>query len=160
MRPNVTLVNPPYPTIFYQYSPYPRQFRQHPPFPSLGLGYLAAILEKNHYQVEIIDCQALKLSYEQFKNEISKRQPNIVGITSTTLTYKSALKIAKIAKETHPNCLTVLGGPHATFWDKNALQECPQLDIIARKEGENTLLELAQRLERLLSQLMDWMNEE
>ena len=137
MRIHTTLVNP----------PYPQESHQHPPFISLGLGYLAAVLEKNHYQVEIIDCQALKLSYEQFKNEISKRQPNIVGITSTTLTYKSALKIAKIAKETHPNCLTVLGGPHATFWDKNALQECPQLDIIARKEGENTLLELAQRLE-------------
>ena len=137
MKIHTTLVNP----------PYPQESHQHRPFISLGLGYLAAVLEKNHYQVEIIDCQALKLSYEQFKNEISKRQPNIVGITSTTLTYKSALKIAKIAKETHPNCLTVLGGPHATFWDKNALQECPQLDIIARKEGENTLLELAQRLE-------------
>ena len=137
MRPHITLVNPPYPT----------RPHQHSPFPPLGLGYLAAVLEKNHYEVDVIDCQAFQLTHEDFKSEISKRQPNVVGVTSTTRTYKSALQIAGIAKEVHPNCLTILGGPHATFWDENALQECPQLDIIVRKEGEITLLELAQRLE-------------
>jgi radical SAM superfamily enzyme YgiQ (UPF0313 family) len=137
MRLHVTLVNPPYPTKAYQ----------HTPFPPLGLGYLAAVLEKNQYEVDVIDCQALKLTHKEFKNEISKRQPSIVGMTSTTRTYKSALQIAKIAKEVHPNCLTVFGGPHVTFWDENALQECPSLDIVVRKEGEYTLLELVQRLE-------------
>ena len=137
MKPHVTLVNP----------PYPEGAHQHPPFIPLGIGYLAAVLEKNQYQVDVIDCQALKLTYEDFRNEISKRQPNIVGMTATTLTYKSALQIAKIAKEVHPNCITVIGGPHVTFWDENALQECPQLDVIVRKEGEYTLLELVQRIE-------------
>lgn len=112
---------------------------------------MAAVLEKNQYKVDVIDCQALKLTYEEFKNEISKRQPNMVGITSTTLTYKSALQIARIAKEVHPNCLTVMGGPHVTFWDENALQECQQLDIIVRKEGEKTLLDLVQRIEAGIS---------
>ena len=111
MRPRVTLVNPPYPKGAYQ----------HMPFPPLGLGYLAAVLEKNQYEVDVIDCQALGISFDDFKSEISKRQPTIVGLTAITLTYKSALQTAKIAKEVHPNCLTVLGGPHATFWDENAL---------------------------------------
>jgi anaerobic magnesium-protoporphyrin IX monomethyl ester cyclase len=136
MRPHVTLVNP----------PYPKGVHQHPPFTPLGIGYLAAILEENQYEVDVIDCQALGLSYGGFESEISKRLPNIVGITSTTLTYKSALRIAKIAKEVYPSCLTVLGGCHATFWDDKALQECPYLDIVVRKEGEKTLLELVGRL--------------
>ena len=134
---HITLVNP----------PYPRGAHRHPPFIPLGIGYLAAVLEKNQYEVDVIDCQALKLTYEEFESEISKRQPNIVGITSTTLTYKSALRIAKIAKEAHPKCLTLLGGCHGTFWDDKALQECPYLDVVVRKEGENTLLELVRRLE-------------
>ena len=138
MKPNVTLVNPPAPS----------EYIGHLPFPLLGLGYLAAVLEKNKYGVDVIDCQALKLSYEEFKSEIGKRQPNIVGMTSTTLTYKNALKLAKIAKEMCPNCLTILGGAHATFWDDKALQECLDLDVVVRKEGENTLLELVQRLEK------------
>jgi radical SAM superfamily enzyme YgiQ (UPF0313 family) len=108
---------------------------------------LAAVLEKNQYKIDVIDCQALRFTYEEFKSEIGKRRPDIVGITSTTLTYKSGLQIAKIAKETCPNCLTILGGSHVSFWDTEALQECPSLDIVVRKEGENTMLELAERIE-------------
>jgi anaerobic magnesium-protoporphyrin IX monomethyl ester cyclase len=133
----VTLVNPPYP---------PRSHR-HPPFIPLGIGYLAAVLEQNGYDVNVIDCQALKLTLNEVENELRKRQPDMVGLTSTTLTYKSALKIIEVAKKTLPNCLTVIGGPHVTFWDEEALQECPSLDIVVRREGENTLLELVQRLD-------------
>ena len=66
---------------------------------------------------------------------------------ATTLTYKSALKIVKICKEVWPNCITAVGGPHVTFWDDKALQEEPSLDVIVRREGEDTMLELAQRVE-------------
>jgi anaerobic magnesium-protoporphyrin IX monomethyl ester cyclase len=133
----VTFVNPPYPTGSHR----------HPPFIPLGIGYLAAILEKNGYDVNVIDCQALKLTLNEVENELHKRQPDIVGLTSTTLTYKPALEIIKVAKKTLPNCLTVIGGSHVTFWDEEALQECPQLDVVVRKEGENTFLEMMQRLE-------------
>ncbi len=137
MKPHVVLVNP----------PYRNKRHQHLPSPPLGLGYLAAVLEKNHYTVEVIDCQASKLSPEEFKREISKRQPTVVGATATTRLYNSALELIQIAKEVHPDCLTLIGGPHVTFWDENALKECPQLDVVVRREGENTLLELVQRLE-------------
>jgi anaerobic magnesium-protoporphyrin IX monomethyl ester cyclase len=137
MKPHVTLVNP----------SEPRGATVHLPFALLGLGYLAAVLEKNQYRVDVIDCDVLKLSYEEFKKELAKRQPDIVGITSTTLTYKSGLQIAKITKKACPNCLTVMGGSHVTFWDDKALQECPELDVIVRREGEYTLLELVQKVE-------------
>ena len=137
MKPHVTLVNPPYPSESFL----------HPPFPSLGLGYLAAVLEKAGYPVDVIDCQTQGFTYDEFRNEISKRKPDVVGITSTILTYNSALKIAKITKEAQPRCLTVVGGPHVSFWDEKALQECPYLDVVIRKEGEYTLLELVQRIE-------------
>jgi anaerobic magnesium-protoporphyrin IX monomethyl ester cyclase len=137
MRPHITLVNPPYPHGSFL----------HPPFPSLGLGYLAAVLEKKQFEVDLIDCLTPRsLTYEEFRNEISKRQPDIVGITSAILTYKSALQMAKIAKEVCPKCLTVLGGHLITFLDEKALQECASLDIVVRKEGENTMLELAERV--------------
>ena len=137
MLPHVTLVNP----------PYPKGAHQHPPFTPLGLGYLAAVLLKNQYKVDVIDCQVLNTSYEEVKSKLAKRKPDIVGMTSTTLTYKSALRIAKIAKELNPDCLTLLGGCHATFWDDKALQDCPEIDIVVRGEGEQTILELVERLE-------------
>ena len=137
MKPHVTLVNPAAPV----------GAAMHMPFALLGLGYLAAVLEKNNYKVDVIDCQVLKLSPEDFRSEISKRQPDIVGVTSSTLTYQSGLKLVKIAKEACPNCITIAGGSHVTFWDDKALQECPELDIVVRREGENTMLELVQRIE-------------
>ena len=136
MSMNITLVNP----------PYPPNAHQHPSFIPLGLGYLAAVLEKAGYAVKVIDCQAQKITYADVERELSNSQPKMVGVTSTTLTYKSALKIIKIAKKTHPNCLTVLGGCHVTFWDDKALQECPELDVVVRREGELTITEIAERV--------------
>jgi len=137
MKTRITLVNPPYPVGSHQ----------HPAFMPLGLGYLGAVLHKNNFQVNVVDCQAYNLTHEQVREELSKFKPDIVGITSTTLTYKSALKIAKSAKEVCPNCITAIGGSHVTFWDDKALQEEPALDVIVRGEGEQTMLELAQRVE-------------
>lgn len=138
MSTRITLVNP----------PYPKQAHQHPPFIPLGIAYLGAILEEHGHGVDVIDCQAQRLDINGFKNEIAKHQPDVIGITSTTLTYKSALKVAETSKEIHPDVLVVLGGCHATFWDEEALNECSEVDLIARKEGEYTLLEIADRSEK------------
>ena len=137
MPPHVTLVNP----------PYPKGAHQHPPFTPLGLGYLAAVLLKNKYKVDVIDCQVLNTSYEEVKRKLAKRKPDIVGMTSTTLTYKSALRIAEIAKELNPDCLTILGGCHATFWNEKVLQDSQHIDVVVRGEGEQTILELVERYE-------------
>jgi anaerobic magnesium-protoporphyrin IX monomethyl ester cyclase len=137
MKSHVTLVNPPAPI----------GSTGHLPFALLGLGYLGAVLEKNNIKVDLIDCQVEKLSDEEIKKEIQKREPTILGATSSTLTYKSALRVVRMAKEANPNCVTVMGGPHVTFWDDKALQECPDLDVVVRKEGEDTFLELVQRIE-------------
>jgi len=134
----IALVNP----------PYPKGAHQHPALIPLSLGYLGAVCEKNGYDVTIIDCQAEKLDLEGFKNKLKNVEPDVVGITSATLTYNSALKIARITKELFPNTVTVLGGCHATFWDTNALTESPYVDIIVRKEGEITFTELLYKIGR------------
>jgi anaerobic magnesium-protoporphyrin IX monomethyl ester cyclase len=132
----ITLVNPPYPSNAHS----------HPPFIPLGIAYLGAVCEKAGHEVTVIDCQAERLSFEAFRKRVAQTNAEVVGMTSTTLTYKSALENARIAKEELPNCITVLGGCHATFWDENALNECPSLDIIVRREGEITFIELLEKL--------------
>ncbi|HII86042.1 TPA: radical SAM protein [Candidatus Bathyarchaeota archaeon] len=128
----ITLVNP----------PYPLKAHSHPPFIPLGIAYLGAVAEKAGHEVNVIDCQAEGLDYSSFRQRISQLTPEIVGVTATTLLYSSAKQIIAIAKEVHPNCITLLGGSHASFWDENALKECPSLDIVVRREGEATFLEL------------------
>ena len=132
----ITLVNPPYPS----------KAHSHPPFIPLGIAYLGAVAEKEGHEVNVIDCQAEKLDYNSFRQRISQVNPEVVGVTATTLLYSSAKQIITIAKETHASCTTMLGGSHASFWDENALKECPSLDIVVRREGEATFLELLEKL--------------
>jgi anaerobic magnesium-protoporphyrin IX monomethyl ester cyclase len=133
----VTLVNP----------PYPQKAHSHPPCIPLGLAYLGAVAERAGHEVSIIDCQAEKLKPETFRQRISQQNPEVIGVTATTLLYKSAKKILEIAKEQHPNAITMIGGSHVSFWDENALNESSSIDVVVRREGELTFLELLQRIE-------------
>lgn len=116
--------------------------------PPLGLAYLAAVLEEEGYSVRIIDSSVLGLTFSQVKREIEKDQPDVVGVTGTTPTIHEALATVRIAKEVSHNAVTVVGGPHAPFLPVETLKDCPQLDIVCIGEGEQTLLELVQTIER------------
>ena len=58
----------------------------------LGLGYIAAVLEK-HHDVKVIDVGAEELNDDSLKKAIYEANPEIVGITSDTLTFQRAIKI-------------------------------------------------------------------
>ena len=129
----ITLVNPPFrPGV-----------KRHPPNVPIGLGYLAAVAEKNGHAVSVIDCLPVDMDFDEMKKQIVASDPDIIGITSTTSTFLSALQAAHVLKESCPNALTVLGGPHVTFMDIDTLNECPDVDVVVRREGEETLLDLA-----------------
>jgi len=98
----ITLVNP----------PYPPNVHSHPPFIPLGLAYLGAVAEKEGHEVNVIDCQAEKLTNDLFRQRISKENPDIIGVTATTLLYKSSMQLINIAKEVHPQAVTM---PAANF---------------------------------------------
>jgi anaerobic magnesium-protoporphyrin IX monomethyl ester cyclase len=132
VKAHLTLLNPPYP------SGAPEAI-----FIPLGIGYLAAFLENNGFTVDVIDCQVLNLTQSELESEFKRLQPDLVGVTSATLTYEPALEIVRTAKKACPNCLTVLGGPHVTVMDEQTISESPETDVVVRGEGEQTLLELA-----------------
>jgi anaerobic magnesium-protoporphyrin IX monomethyl ester cyclase len=133
----ITLVNPPYPPSVHS----------HPPFIPLGIAYLGAVAENAGHEVKVIDCQAEKLTYETFRSRIAQIPSDVIGVTATTLLYKSAMHLITIAKQVQPQAVTMLGGSHGTFWDENALNEHPSLDIVVRKEGEQTFIELLSKLQ-------------
>ncbi|WP_455368147.1 cobalamin-dependent protein, partial [[Eubacterium] cellulosolvens] len=101
--------------------------------PPLGLCYLASCLKKD-YRVSILDASILNLNEKAITSEIKKADPKILGITTTTYTFKNSLKIAQIAKQLNKNISTVLGGPHVTFTAEEALKN-QQIDFVVRHEG-------------------------
>jgi anaerobic magnesium-protoporphyrin IX monomethyl ester cyclase len=133
-RLKVALVSPPPPSVlaFVDYQN-----------PTVGLAILAAVAEKNGYEVMVLDCPALKMTYDQLKQEIARFKPDIVGITSVTPTFSSALKVAKAAKEAYPQSLVVLGGPHVTIADDQFILKHSEVDVVVKGEGEQTMVDLA-----------------
>jgi anaerobic magnesium-protoporphyrin IX monomethyl ester cyclase len=108
----------------------------------LGLAYVAAALEKSGFSVEIYDNYLLGRSIEEVKSEIAKRQPEIVGITVSSLTYSRCVEMAKAVKEVCPNCKVVVGGPHASYMPETLLQHA-EIDFAVIGEGESAMIQLA-----------------
>ncbi len=115
----------------------------HPLFPPLGLAYMAAVLDQNGLEVRIFDCPVCEMDHEKLKSELDSFQPTIIGIGAMTPIIESAIKSANVAKQVCPDAKVVMGGPHATFADKQIISDEKDVDIIVRGEGEETLLELA-----------------
>ena len=119
-----------------------------PSLPPLGLCYLAAVLLQKGYEVKILDCAAEQMSIEQMKEELERFAPDLVGVTSTTVSYMAARKVLRAIKETDENIITVLGGAHISALPVPTMKECGDIDIGVFGEGEITLLEIVERLER------------
>ncbi|MDP8216608.1 MAG: radical SAM protein [Candidatus Kaelpia imicola] len=112
-----------------------------PFLPPLGLCYLASFLEKNGYAVKILDLNIL--SNINIIDSINLFDPDIIGVTSTTVAFNSAKKLLQIIKTSFPDKITVLGGPHISVLPSEAMAECPDIDIGVIGEGEVTFCELS-----------------
>ncbi len=123
-------------------TPLPEGEYHHPYLPPLGLAYLAAVLEREGIEIKVLDCPICNINHDKLKTEIASFKPTLVGISSMTPTIQSAFKTARVSKEVCPDAKVILGGPHATFMDKQILTEESAIDIIVRGEGEETLLDI------------------
>ncbi len=113
----------------------------------IGLAYLAAVLEKAGHSVKIFDFQLSYISHEKLKEELEKGI-DVVGISITTFTSGSGYKIASFVKEISPKTLVVMGGPHTTALGSEVLDECKNADFFVFGEGEITLVELLEAIDK------------
>ncbi len=149
----VLLINPP--QTFYPGS--------EPPAGNLpiGLMYIAAVLQKADYKVEILDAFmedaafqkngdtiSVGMPFERIKQEICIRKPDIVGIAGPfTCQIENSLNISNLTKELNPSILTVVGGPHVTLVPYEFLGDAKNVDIVVIGEGEYAMLDIAQTFE-------------
>ena len=112
--------------------------------PSLGLGYIASVLEKNGYTVSIVDLTFEK-SFDFLEKRLKELRPKLVGITCQTTFAEEAFKAVKISKTIVPRAIVVLGGPHPTVLPIRTLEET-EADIVVIGEGEYTFKEIAQSI--------------
>ncbi len=117
------------------------------PNPPIGLGYLAAVLEKEGYKIFIIDCGLLNISYNKVIEYLIRINPLLIGISSMTVHYNEMKKLSRSIKEHSQlkNIPIVLGGVHVSFLPEESLKEC-NADFVIIGEGERTICELSNAL--------------
>lgn len=117
--------------------------------PPLGMALLAAITRENGYESFIIDAAALKLTYQQTVEQIIDKAPDVLGITSTTITIYNAADIAKMVKKRNPNIKIVIGGPHLSACPRETMAAFPHFDVGVVGEGDITVVELLEYFNKI-----------
>lgn len=114
-------------------------------FPPLGLGYVAAALERAGYAVEIMDIDADKITEENFIRTIKRKNFNLIGFNTTTPTFNNAVRLSELVKE-NSDTFTVVGGVHASAMPEETMKFA-SIDFLVKGEGEATIIELVRALE-------------
>ena len=121
---------------------------------SIGIGYIAAVLQQSGYEVEILEERFL--GHENVMRILENQRFDVVGFKFIGLelsrnylkakTLKEAFnnpvtEVMKVVRDVHPETLIVAGDYSATFWDKEVLRLTPT-DVVVRGEGELSMLRL------------------
>mgnify|MGYP002280288841 CR=1 FL=1 len=85
--------------------------------------------------------------WKEVKTSIEEYNPSVIGFTVKSQNFTSATVIAKIAKEINPKIKILVGGAHSTM-NGSKVFECDDIDFACIGEGENTIAELLNALEK------------
>jgi radical SAM superfamily enzyme YgiQ (UPF0313 family) len=114
---------------------------------NLGLAYIMTMANQNH-QVYLWDVVGKYKYFEQYlKKEIEKKMPEIIGFSVNNYTFRSAVRWAKLIRNNFPKIKFIFGGVFPTIEPLECLSY-HLVDMVCIGEGEYTIVEILDRLER------------
>ncbi|HPQ41010.1 MAG TPA: cobalamin B12-binding domain-containing protein, partial [bacterium] len=111
--------------------------------PPLGIGYVAAMLERSPHDVEILDAHVEHMTDRDIVRALQAYQPDIAGVTFTTENRFEAFRTAELIRRTLPGCHITAGGPHVSLAGEDTLEGIAAFDSVVIGEGEQTMVNLA-----------------
>jgi magnesium-protoporphyrin IX monomethyl ester (oxidative) cyclase len=106
-------------------------------FPPIGLEYVAAAIEDLVGSISIID-----LRYEEHFQEIISNDVELFCV-SVNWHYEFE-SVCEVIRSLPAGVMTVVGGKYATENVEELFERCPNIDVIVRGDGEETLREFVQ----------------
>lgn len=115
--------------------------------PSFGLLQLGAYIEREGFEVQIIDATALRHSWKDLTSLVSTAKADVIGITcSATCLSPEALQTIRLCRKLSPHSILVAGGNHFTLLADPILKEIRDLNYIVLGEGEIAFTQLLKHL--------------
>ena len=117
--------------------------------PPLGLLSLGGPLLDEGHQVELLDADLTNLEPERTVDEICRRNPEavLVGHAGSTSAHPTVVELTRTLRVRLPKLRLIYGGVFPTYHWREVLQQEPQVDVIVRGEGEDTIVRLIAALE-------------
>lgn len=144
---DILLVNPPTPDggiwIRSQHR-VGRRSRENMIWPQVSLAQLAAVLMPD-YTVEIVDANALRMSWPEFEKLLEEKRPKYYLTQVTAPSLRNDMYGVFLAKAL--GARTIAFGTHVTPLTLETMRPFPTLDFILRGEPEMTLRELLDAFE-------------
>ncbi len=114
---------------------------------SPAISTLSACLKEKGFQTELIHIHpdlGLPFDVDNIAQICKEKNPNLIGITSTTFEYKTVDLLAKRIKRVLPEIPLILGGVHASLVPEDLPGS--NFDVFARGECDYGLVELCERI--------------
>lgn len=116
--------------------------------PSLGLGYLATAIRKNH-DVRILDCIKEGIDIDKLSHFLRRDKPDLFGLQCYTFDLKFVREALSLAKRINKGMITVVGGPHPSAVAKETFEAFRgDLDYLFSGEAEVGFPKLLDSLNR------------
>nr|MDO8115588.1 radical SAM protein [Candidatus Sigynarchaeota archaeon] len=113
----------------------------------LGLAMVASVLQRAGHEVMVFDAMADKLNMHVLAKRIKQFNPAMIGITTNVSYGWKAVLTGRWLKRALPGATVVFGGPWATTEHDTILKQ-HAADVVVRGEGELTIVELADAIQR------------
>jgi radical SAM superfamily enzyme YgiQ (UPF0313 family) len=107
----------------------------------LGALYVAGCLQKAGH-----DCRFVGTRGNDVADQVRRYRPQLIAFGATTGLHRYYLGLNAHLKDIHPGCISLMGGPHPTYFPE--VIQTPGVDVICQGEGEDAAVELADALDR------------
>jgi len=134
MAPDVLLIQPPFGAAYNFWKS-----------ESLGMGYLAAVLERHGYSVQIVDAFLLDLDIESVVRQILEFSPRLfLGFSMLSYElYRTGSEILNRLRVEGMDVHVTAGSWFPTFWYETMIEEGFPVDSVVLGEGERCICALA-----------------
>ena len=143
----ILVLNPPYYKKYSRSQRSPAVTKSGTLYYPIWLSYATGVLERDGFEVKLIDAPAKDLSLHDIVKLARGFSPQMIVCDSSTPSIENDLSVVNTLKEVLPESFTVLVGTHASALPAECLESAGGLDGVVRREYDYTLSELGRAVE-------------
>ena len=143
---NILFLNPPFKGRFSRASRSPAVAKGGTLYYPVWLAQAAAVSSAHGFAVRLLDAPADGLDLSNVFARLKDFPPDILVLDTSTGSISSDLDCLTALKQSYPDLFTIVVGTHPTARPDETLRANPNIDCVARREYDYTVLEIASEI--------------